>query len=58
MLGFTTQTNGGAGWSVPPKAGAVAGVLAVDLPNAIAMDASAASACQGASFAVHLGAGA
>lgn len=58
VLGFTTQTNSGAGWSVPPKVGAVAGVLAVDLPNAVAMGASAANACQGASFAVHLAVGA
>jgi hypothetical protein len=58
VLSFTAQTNGGAGWSVPPKVGATPGLLAVDLSDALAMDASAASACQGASFVVHLDVGA
>jgi hypothetical protein len=57
VLSFTTQTNGGGGWSVPPKVGATNGLLAVDLPNALAMDAGAADACQGASFLVHLSVG-
>ena len=58
VLAFTTQTNSGAGWTVPPKVGAVAGVLAVDLPNAIAMGAGAANACQGADLSIHLDVGA
>jgi hypothetical protein len=56
-LSFTTQTNGGAGWSVPPKVGGVDGSLAIDLTGALAMSASAANACQGATFTVYLTAG-
>ena len=36
-LSFTTQTNGGAGWNVPAKVGAVNGTLSVTLTNALAM---------------------
>jgi hypothetical protein len=56
-LGFTTQTNGGAGWSVPAKVGSTNGTVSVTLPNALAMSASAANACQGATFDVYLSAG-
>jgi hypothetical protein len=56
-LSFTAQTNGGAGWSVGPRVGSTDGSLNVDLPNALAMATSAAAACQGASFTVHLVAG-
>jgi len=56
-LGFTTQTNGGAGWTVPPKVGATNGTLAVDLTGALSMSMTASDACQGASFIVHLTAG-
>jgi hypothetical protein len=56
-LSFTTQTNGGAGWSVPPKVGSLDGSLAIDLTGALAMSAGAAGACQGASFTVYLTAG-
>jgi hypothetical protein len=56
-LSYTTQSNGGAGWSVPPKVGATNGVLHLDLSNAVAMGASAGNACQGASFLVHLNIG-
>jgi hypothetical protein len=56
-LTFTGQTNGGAGWSVPPKVGSTNGSLAIDLPGSLAMSAGAASACQGASFSVYLTAG-
>lgn len=48
-LSFTTQTNGGAGWTV-----AGSGNLSVTLTNALSMAASAANACQGASFTVYL----
>ena len=48
-LSFTTQTNGGAGWTVPGN-----GSLAITLTNALAMGTGAASACQGASFTVYL----
>jgi hypothetical protein len=53
-LSFTTQSNGGAGWLVPPKVGSTDGSLVVDLTNALAMSAGAAGACQGASFTVYL----
>ena len=53
-LSFATQTNGGAGWSVPGKVGAVNGTLAVTLPNALSMSLSAVNACQGATFTVYL----
>jgi hypothetical protein len=48
-LGFTTQTNSGAGWTVPGNAS-----LALTLPNALSMGAGAANACQGAVFTVYL----
>lgn len=51
-LAFTTQTNGGAGWSVP-----AASTLTVTLTGALAMGPDAASACQGATFTVYLVAG-
>lgn len=54
VLGFTTLTNGGAGWSVPPKAGSTDGSLSLDLASALTMSASAANACQGATFDVYL----
>lgn len=56
-LSFTTQTNGGAGWSVPPKVGSTDGSLSIDLGSAVAMSTSAGGACQGASFTVYLTAG-
>ncbi|MEA2149545.1 MAG: hypothetical protein QOD69_1375 [Solirubrobacteraceae bacterium] len=49
VLRFTTQTHGPPGWSIPAS-----GVLSIDLSHALAMDVSAAGACQGASFLVHL----
>jgi len=56
-LSFTTQTNGGAGWTVQAKVGAVNGTLSVTLKNALAMGVGAANACQGASSTVYLAAG-
>ncbi|HZW43572.1 MAG TPA: hypothetical protein VFF32_04155 [Dermatophilaceae bacterium] len=56
-LSFTTATNGGAGWTVPGKVGAVDGTLPITLTNALAMGVGAADACQGASFTVYLAAG-
>jgi hypothetical protein len=53
-LSFGTQTNGGAGWTVPGKVGAVNGTLTVTLSSALAMSVSAANACQGATFTVYL----
>jgi hypothetical protein len=54
VLSFTTQTNGGAGWTVPPKVAATNGLLALDLSSALAMSTAAAGACQGASLHLHL----
>jgi hypothetical protein len=56
-LSFAAQDNGGHGWTVPPKAGASDGLLPIDLTAALTMSASAANACQGAVFTVHLVAG-
>jgi len=58
VLSFSTQNNGGSGWTVPAKVGAVNGTLSITLPNALAMTAAAANACQGATFTVYLNAGA
>lgn len=56
-LTYTTQSNGGAGWSVPPRVGSTNGGLDLDLDNALAMSTNAASACQGATFTLHLAVG-
>jgi hypothetical protein len=53
-LSFGTQTNAGAGWTVPGQVGAVNGTLTVTLSAALAMSLSAANACQGATFTVYL----
>jgi len=56
-LSFTTDTNGGAGWTVPEKVGAVDGTLPVTLTNDLTMAEVAANACQGARYTVYLAAG-
>ena len=56
-LHFTTQTNGGQGWDIPPKVGATDGTLDVQLADAISMDSDAANDCQGATFSVYLATG-
>jgi hypothetical protein len=53
-LAFTTQTNGGAGWTVAGKVGSTNGALTITLPSALAMSATAVNACQGATFTIHL----
>ena len=53
-LDFTTQSNGGAGWTVPAKVGQVNGSLPLTLANALTMGPDAANACQGATFTVFL----
>jgi hypothetical protein len=53
-LSFTTQANGGAGWTIPARVGVTNGQSAVNLPGAVAMGSTAADACQGASFTVFV----
>jgi hypothetical protein len=53
-LSYTTQSNGGSGWTVPPRVGGVDGSLAAELTGALSMAVSAANACQGAGFTVYL----
>lgn len=53
-LTLAPQSNGGAGWRVPPRVATVDGALTIALDSALSMGESAASACQGASFTVHL----
>jgi hypothetical protein len=48
VLSFAAQTNG-ADWAVPGV-----GSLSVTMANSLSMSVSAASACQGATFAVYL----
>jgi hypothetical protein len=48
-LSFTTQTNGGAGWTIPASGSSV-----LSLANSLSMSTTAANACQGASFTVYL----
>ena len=55
-LSFTTQTNGGSGWTVPAKVGATPGTLTIQMPGALSMNTGAANACQGASFTVYIAA--
>jgi hypothetical protein len=57
-LHFAAADNAGAGWRVPPKVAAVDGTRPIDLAQALSMDAGAGAACQGATFTVHLMAGA
>ncbi len=56
-LTFAPQSNGGAGWTVPPRSGASDGILALTLSDSLSMGAGASDACQGATFTVHLEAG-
>ena len=56
-LGFSTQTNSGAGWTIDGRVGSVNGTLAVTLTNALSMTLNAANACQGATMTVYLTAG-
>ncbi len=53
-LHYTTQNNGGAGWSVPARVGVTNGALSLELSSAVSMDAGAANECQGATFTVYL----
>jgi hypothetical protein len=53
-LGFTTQTNGGSGWTVPAMVDATPGSLSISMAGALTMGTGASDACQGGSFTVHL----
>ena len=53
-LSFTTQTNAAPGWTVPQKTGGVNGSLPLTLTGAVTMATTAANACQGATFTVHV----
>jgi hypothetical protein len=48
-LTFATQTNGGSGWTVAGNESST-----FTLASALAMSASAADACQGATFSVFV----
>jgi hypothetical protein len=54
VLSFVTDDNGGLGWDIPPKVGAVDGTLTIDMAAAMRMTSAAANACQGATFTVRL----
>jgi len=53
-LSFTTQTNSGAGWTVPKRVGSTNGSLPISLPSSLALGTGAANACQGATFTAFL----
>jgi hypothetical protein len=56
-LSYATQTNGGAGWTVPAATGGSDGTLSIRLRGAVTMALDAPNACQGASITVYLAAG-
>lgn len=56
-LTFTSQSNGGQGWTIPAEVGGTNGTLNLTFPNAVSMGAGADNACQGATFAVYLKSG-
>lgn len=51
-LTYTTQDNAGAGWTVPASS-----TLDLDLDDAVTLDTTSGSACQGATFTIYLRAG-
>ncbi|WP_146073378.1 hypothetical protein [Cryobacterium sp. N22] len=55
-LSFTPPPNP-SGWTIPAQVSGVDGSLSISLTNALTMSASAASACQGATFTVYLAVG-
>ena len=48
-LSYTTQTNGGAGWTVPGSS-----TTPLDLSGAAGLSTAAVSACQGAQVSIYL----
>jgi hypothetical protein len=56
-LAFTSQTNRGAGWSVPAATGSTPGSLTLDLTGSLTMATTAPNGCQSAAhtpFTVYL----
>jgi hypothetical protein len=53
-LSFTTQNNGGNGWTVPARVGVTNGTLPITLTTSLAMSTTALASCQGATFTVYL----
>jgi hypothetical protein len=49
-LSFTTQSNGGNGWTIPANSS----TASIDLTNSVTMGTGAASSCQGQTFTVYL----
>lgn len=54
-LSYTTQDNGGLGWTVP--AAGTPPELSLDLADAIGLATGAATECQGATFTIYLAVG-
>ncbi len=56
-LSFTSQSNGGSGWTVPAKSGSTPGSLTLDLTGSLSMATSAPQSCQSSAhtpFTVYL----
>lgn len=51
---YTTQSNGGTGFTVPGRGGGVDGQASLTLTQALAMSVHAPDACQGATVTVYL----
>jgi hypothetical protein len=52
-LSFTTQSNGGNGWTIPAS-GQPGNPLPIDLTSSLTMGTSAANSCQNQTFTVYL----
>ena len=52
-LGFTTQTNGGSGWTIPAS-GKSGNPLTIELQSSVTMGTTAANGCQAQTFTVYL----
>lgn len=54
VLSLASQSNGGAGWTVPARVGGTDGTLSVTLTDALTMGTNATNACQGAMLTAYL----
>jgi hypothetical protein len=52
-LSFATQSNGGAGWTIPAS-GRAGNPLTIDLTASLTMGTNAANGCQSQTFTVYL----